>query len=515
MIAYLDPQQNQTPNPPSVAGDGTGTGTGTSNGTETEPSITTASSDFGGIIHAVPAAVIHPKSITDVASAIRLAGTRHLSVAARGNGHSISGQSLSDGGLVLNMRSLDAKVELVSLPDGKYCADVSGGALWEEVLEWCVKNYNMAPLSWTDYLGLTVGGTLSNGGVSGQAFRHGPQVANVVQMEVVTGDGECHVCSDADSSDLFYALLGGFGQFGIITRAHIPLQPAPRMVRWIRVVYDKFEEYTADAEWLVTRTGPDAFDYVEGFVFVNSSDPVNGWPSVPFPSGPSFDAGLIPVGSGPVLYCLEVVVHYNHQRNDKVDEKVDDMLRPLNYIRGLEFIVDVSYVDFLSRVKHVEKEARANGSWESAHPWLNLFIASSDILDFDRHVFKHILKHGIGGPMLVYPMLRRKWDRRMSVALPESVIFYLVALLRFPRSYPEGPRIDEVLAQNHEIVNCCRSNGYDFKLYLPHYETESDWAEHFGDGWSRFVRRKADYDPMAILAPGQKIFSRAAPLRLL
>lgn len=230
MIAYLDPQQNQTPNPPSVAGDSTGTGT--CNGTEADPWIATASSDFGGTFHAVPAAVIHPKTAADVASTIRLAtGTHHLTVAARGNGHSISGQSLSDGGLVLNMRSLDQKMELVTLPDGQYCADVSGGALWEEVLEWCVKNYNMAPVSWTDYLGLTVGGTLSNGGVSGQAFRHGPQVANVVQMEVVTGDGECHVCSPVDLSELFYAVLGGFGQFGIITRARLRLQPAPSMVR--------------------------------------------------------------------------------------------------------------------------------------------------------------------------------------------------------------------------------------------------------------------------------------------
>jgi FAD binding domain len=237
MIAYLDhPQQNQASNPPSVAGDGssaaTGAGAGTSNSTEAEPSILMASSDFGGTVFAEPAAVFHPKTTANVVSTIRLAtGTQHLTVAARGNGHSISGQSLSHGGLVLNMRSLDPKMELLTLPDGQCCADVSGGALWQEVLEWSVKKYNMAPVSWTDYLGLTVGGTLSNGGVSGQTFRHGPQVANVVQMEVVTGDGECHVCSATDSSELFYAVLGGFGQFGVITRAHIPLQPAPHMVR--------------------------------------------------------------------------------------------------------------------------------------------------------------------------------------------------------------------------------------------------------------------------------------------
>ena len=84
------------------------------------------------------------------------------------------------------------------------------------------------------------------------------------------------------------------------------------------------------------------------------------------------------------------------------------MLRPLRYVQGLEFSVEVSYVDFLTRVKRAEKEARENGSWNAPHPWLNLLVSSSDINDFDRNVFKEILKEGIGGPMLVYPLVRSK-----------------------------------------------------------------------------------------------------------
>lgn len=105
------------------------------------------------------------------------------------------------------------------------------------------------------------------------------------------------------------------------------------------------------------------------------------------------------------------------------------MLQPLQYIRGLEFTSDVSYVDFLSRVKHVEQEARANGSWTTPHPWLNLFIASSNIVDFNRRVFNDILKDGIGGPMLVYPMLRSKSVYR--IICPSSFLSqYLINLNR-------------------------------------------------------------------------------------
>lgn len=84
------------------------------------------------------------------------------------------------------------------------------------------------------------------------------------------------------------------------------------------------------------------------------------------------------------------------------------MLGRLGFIDGLKFHVDVSYMEFILRVKRVEEHARANGIWDGPHPWLNLFISKTHIADFDRTVFKKILKDGIGGPMLVYPLLRSK-----------------------------------------------------------------------------------------------------------
>lgn len=85
------------------------------------------------------------------------------------------------------------------------------------------------------------------------------------------------------------------------------------------------------------------------------------------------------------------------------------MLGRLRHVRGLEFAADVSYEGFLSRVKRAEEAAKAGGIWEGApHPWLNLFVAKADIADFDRRVFKRILRRGVGGPMLVYPLVKSK-----------------------------------------------------------------------------------------------------------
>ena len=83
-------------------------------------------------------------------------------------------------------------------------------------------------------------------------------------------------------------------------------------------------------------------------------------------------------------------------------------MQQLKYVRGLEFTADVGYVEFLSRVNHVEEEARRNGSWAAPHPWLNLFISARDIAHFDRAVLNGMLADGIDGPMLVYPMLKSK-----------------------------------------------------------------------------------------------------------
>ncbi|CAL0322681.1 unnamed protein product [Lupinus luteus] len=470
-----------------------------------------ASKDFGGMKSFKPLALIMPSTTLDVSQAVKAAArTSHLTVAARGNGHSINGQAMADKGLVLGMRAMeDHYFELIWL-DGTPYVDVSGGALWEDVLKRCVLQFGLAPRSWTDYLSLTVGGTLSNAGVSGQAFRYGPQTSNVTELEVVNGKGDTLVCNETQNSELFFATLGGLGQFGIITRARVMLQQAPDMVRWIRVVYSEFEDYIRDAEWLVTLGEGDGFDYVEGFVFVNSDDPCNGWSTVPMDSSSQrFDPVHVPSTSGPVLYCLELVRHYSHTDHPShVDMVVDRLVGELGFVEGLKFEVDVTYMEFLLRVNRAEEEARSNGTWDAPHPWLNMFVSKSSIVDFDREVFKKILKQGVGGPILVYPLLRNKWDSRHSVVVPDSNIFYIVALLRFIPPPPKGPPTELLVAQNHAIIQLCYNKAFDFKLYLPHYHSQENWMRHYGDKWSRFVERKANFDPLAILAPGQRIFSR-------
>lgn len=150
-----------------------------------------AARDFGNRFQFLPLAVLHPKSVSDIAITVKhiwdMDTSSELTVAARGHGHSLAGQAQAHRGVVISMESLKSpEMRIHAAGDQSPYVDVSGGELWINILHETLK-HGLAPKSWTDYLHLTVGGTLSNAGVSGQAFRHGPQISNVHQLEVVTG----------------------------------------------------------------------------------------------------------------------------------------------------------------------------------------------------------------------------------------------------------------------------------------------------------------------------------------
>lgn len=87
---------------------------------------------------------------------------------------------------------------------------------------------------------------------------------------------------------------------------------------------------------------------------------------------------------------------------------MERLVRRLSFVEGLRYERELSYMEFLLRVKRDEQQARANGIWDAPHPWLNLFVSKTDIAAFNHLIFNQILSHGIGGPMLVYPLLRSK-----------------------------------------------------------------------------------------------------------
>ncbi|PON48728.1 Cytokinin oxidase [Trema orientale] len=471
--------------------------------------INMASTDYGNMVRQIPAAVLYPSSIKDIATLIKSSNNLSLPfhIAARGHGHSVRGQATAPNGVVVNMMALKSQRDGpgVIVSGNPFYADVGGEQLWIDVLR-ATLEHGLAPVSWTDYLYLTVGGTLSNAGISGQTFRYGPQISNVYELDVVTGKGEFVTCSAHKNSELFYAVLGGLGQFGIIVRARIALEPAPKRVKWVRMLYTDFSEFARDQEQLIKINGrkdKNALDYLEGSLLMNQGSPDN-WRSSFFP--PSDHSRIISkVTDNKIVYCLEVAKFYDDRSSKTVDKVLKLLLKGLNYDPGFMFEKDVSYMDFLDRVRGGELKLQSQGLWEVPHPWLNLFIPKTHVSDFNTGVFREIvLKRNITtGPVLLYPMNRNKWDDRMSAVIPDEDVFYTVGFLH-SGGFDDWESFDE---QNKEILKFCEDAGINVKQYLPHYKTQEDWMKHFGSKWKTFIERKSKFDPKKILSPGQRIFS--------
>ncbi|XP_047074136.1 cytokinin dehydrogenase 10-like [Lolium rigidum] len=472
-----------------------------------QSSIARASSDFGHIVDAVPSGVFHPVSPSDIAALIRLSLFQQtpFTVAPRGKGHSSRGQALASGGIVVDMSSLtrgDHDHRVTVSVDGMY-VDVGGEQLWINVLR-ATLEHGLAPRVWTDYLRITVGGTLSNAGIGGQVFRHGPQISNVQELDVVTGTGDMITCSPTKSSDLFFATLGGLGQFGVITRARIGLERAPKRVKWVRLAYSDVTLFTADQELLISKAS--GFDYVEGQVQLNRTLTEGRRSSSFFSASELALLTELAVDTGSAaIYYIEGAMYYDDHFAAGVDQKLEALLEELSFVPGFVFVRDVSYVQFLDRVGQEEQKLRSAGVWDVPHPWLNLFVPGSRIHDFAAGVFHGVLRDTKPvGLILMYPMNRDKWDDRMTTVTPPGEdVFYTVGLLRSAVAAGDLERLER---ENEAVLEFCDREEIGCKQYLPHHSSQEGWRRHFGAKWDRIAELKAKYDPRAILSPGQGIF---------
>ena len=201
----------------------------------------------------VPEAVVTPRSADEVARIVRRASVDGVGLAVRGAGHSQGGQSLTDSGAVVDTTCLDG-----IRPAGPGLVRAQGGVRWGALVD-ALRAEGHLPRVLPDFGALTVGGTLSAGGLGTTSHRYGAQVGQVERLEVVTGTGERVQCSPTRNAGLFDAVRSGQGQFGIITEAWIRLRRAGRRFRQYELHYRDFERFADDLEHIVAA---DRFDHL-------------------------------------------------------------------------------------------------------------------------------------------------------------------------------------------------------------------------------------------------------------
>lgn len=188
--------------------------------------------DFGGIYGGIPARVLRPRTIVDAQAAMAEALESGLEISIRAQGHSCNGQTTGHGGVVLDLSGLCG---IAAVENGT--CDVLASTTWADVIAATLATGQVPPVL-PDYLGLTVGGTISIGGLGGTSFREGVIAGQLVSAEVLTAEGALVHCSAEENPALLACIKGGAGQFGVILSARLRLVPAPAEVERVQIIHE-------------------------------------------------------------------------------------------------------------------------------------------------------------------------------------------------------------------------------------------------------------------------------------
>ncbi len=187
--------------------------------TPQDPRYDAARRLWNGAIDRRPELIAQPRTPGEVAAAIRHARDRDLPLAVRGGGHSIPGHSMADGGLTIDLGAFRS----VDVDPVTRTAAVGGGALLDDVMVAAEPHALTMPFGHVSHTG--VGGLTLGGGLGWVMRRDGMAVDRLRACELVTADGECVRASLDEHPDLFWALRGGGGNFGVVTGFEFDLAP--------------------------------------------------------------------------------------------------------------------------------------------------------------------------------------------------------------------------------------------------------------------------------------------------
>jgi FAD/FMN-containing dehydrogenase len=235
-----------------------------------DPAYDGARRIWNGMIDRRPAAIARCTGVADVRAAVEFARSRDVRVAVRGGGHNVAGRAVCDDGLVIDLSPMKG----IRVDPGNRIVDAQGGVTWVEFDREC-QVFGLATtggnVGATGIAGLTLGG-----GVGWLMGRYGMTCDNLISADLVTADGEFLRASADENPDLFWAVRGGGGNFGIATSFRYGLHPVGQVlggmvlhpVSAAREVLRFYRDFTA--------TAPDELTAYVGFLTSPDGVPLIG-----------------------------------------------------------------------------------------------------------------------------------------------------------------------------------------------------------------------------------------------
>jgi FAD/FMN-containing dehydrogenase len=438
----------------------------------TDPNVlATYADDYGHIIHRTPVAVLLPGSVGDIVKIILFCGQQGIRISGRGKGHTVIGQSQAEAGVVIDLTTLDVIHSI-----GCDRAVVDAGVVWRDLLL-ATTAQGLTPPVLTDFTGITVGGTLSVGGCGGTSYRYGAQVDNILELQVVTGQGEIVTCSPWKRPDVFNAALAGLGLCAIIVRVTVALVPAHTTAR-------VFDFYYADVPTMLEDLRKLATTQKDG-------------------CGPRLDNLRANASPGPTgwSYYIEAVSNFTAPE----DPSADKLLAGLNYLPGSLQTQDVTFFEYTDTVYQLIQELNAAGLGGYPHPWLDLFVPGSAIDSFAVSTLASLDPTSMipGSIVLFYPFQADKLHQPLFSVPDEEFFFLFDVLLTLP---PVPAIVNEVLQVNRALYDENVAQGGKSYVISAVELSPQDWKKHFQPAWGFLTQVKNRYDPGNVLGLGPGVF---------
>jgi cytokinin dehydrogenase len=424
--------------------------------------------DFGRVIVRKPQVVVCPASTDDVARVVKFAARNSLHVATRGCGHSQTGQSLSDQ-IVLDTTSLNQVTRVT-----EDAATAQAGIKWRALVEHLAPR-RLSPPVLTNNLDVTVGGTLSMGGLGVASWRHGTQADNCLELEVVTGTGEIVRCSNEQNRDLFDATRCGVGQFGVITEAVLKVRRHPPRFRSFYLLYDDLAALLDDLKAVMNDA---RFDNLESWC-------------VPCPQGFKKVGGQRqPFAQW--FFPLHATVEVEEGEAAEAAEK----------LAGLKFYKHVHTEDgeiaeFFTRLDNLFALWKRGGFWDYAHPWMECVLPWQTTSMYISQVLANLPPQAlVGGHILLWPALGTASHAPLFMRPQGEFLMGFGILPAVPKAF-----INEVLPRMNMASQASSMMGG--KRYLSGWINfdHAAWKAHYGDQWAVVTAAKRKFDPQGILNP--------------
>ena len=507
--------------------------------------------DYGHIVHNTPMVVVVPSTTALVAKLVKAVKSvpcnsqfAPVKIVIRGAGGNVEG-----GSQIVDVATLISKQELDddnTIPPLQILLDLgsrlnsvatqattvgsqkslwaSAGATWLAFTR-AAATLGLRPYVAPDYFGITLGGSLSIGGVGGDSAFRGLCAHHVAELEVVNSDGD--VLTVTPTSNLFKSVLGGMGQFGIMTRVRINLEPNHPFTRIYHYVstdinvllraVDKIQQVnqgSVHVNTVQTFIVPGTLDFIINWV-------LNGRTTYRSPEEEAQVNALVSQGLT-YIYLLEMT-----KRFDSTAESLEQIAALCDETFDLAVVDDMPTNIWDERLYYFSLPALIQtGAWTQRHPWLNIYLAGDVFVrdetgksDFDRLIDRFTPLKSTGfGHIGLYPILTSPLFTSASLpflSVPTTSKWSYLMVVGRDDAFGTDAGLNYQAFDNRKIWDDMTRSVFQFDrpratLYASNYIPDfgnSDWKKYFGKcSYNQFVASKRTLDPNNIFMDNRNFF---------